>query len=76
MRKGMVVAVMLAAGVAVTACKKNDGAESSSADTTTVPGQDTVNVPTAVPTQDTVVKTTTTDVDTIHSKVDKDTIKK
>jgi hypothetical protein len=76
MRKGMVVAIMLAAGVAVTACKKTDNGENSSADTTTVPGQDTVNVPTAVPTQDTVVKTTTTDVDTIHGKVDKDTIKK
>ena len=71
-----VIALVCAAAVSMTACKKNDGAENSAADTTTVKGQDTVNVPMAVPTTDTVVKTTTTDVDTIHSKVDKDTLKK
>lgn len=69
-----VLALVCAAAVSLTACKKNDGAENTAADTTTVPGQDTVNVPTTVPTTDTVVKTTTTDVDTIHSDA-KDTTK-
>lgn len=76
MRKGLVV-TLLCAGVALTACKKNQADdENTSADTTTVQGQDTVNG-NAVPTTDTVVKTTTTDVDTIQGKgkTEKDTTK-
>lgn len=68
--------VVLCAAISLTACKKNDGDESSAADTSTVPGQDTVNMPMSVPTTDTVVTTTTTETDTIHTKVDNDTLKR
>lgn len=56
------------AGIAlVTACAGGDNdADSTTADTTTVPGMDTVNVPTAVPTTDTVITDTTVKTDTIR----------
>lgn len=55
------------AGIAlVTACAGGDtDADSTASDTTTVPGMDTVNVPTAVPTTDTVITDTTVKSDTI-----------
>lgn len=61
------LSILALAAIAATGCKKGDNdAESTTADTTTVPGTDTVSqtVNTVVPTQDTVVKTTTTD--TVH----------
>lgn len=67
MNKGMVVAV--AALVALAACGKKDNEK---ADTTTVPGVDTT-AGMAVPTTDTVVKTTTTD--TIQGEAKRDSVK-
>jgi hypothetical protein len=58
----------LAALAATAACKDrtSEGDEKTNADTTVVAGQDTVAVPTVVPTADSVVTTTTTETDTIH----------
>lgn len=60
------------AGIAlVTACAGGDsGADSTIADTSVVPGMDTVNVPTAVPTTDTLVtqKQITTDTNVIRGE--------
>ena len=60
----------IAALVATTACKKNEsgGDETTQKDSAVVPGTDTINQPTVVPTQDTVVKTTTTTTDTVHGQ--------
>lgn len=58
----------LATLAAVSACAKKDN---ETADTTTVPGVDTTKG-LAVPTTDTVVKTTTTD--TIHGEVPRDSV--
>lgn len=70
-----IVAVVCAAALGAAACeKKDDGENATTADTMAVPSTDTVNVPTAVPTTDTVVKTTTTEVDTIRGE-HKDTTK-
>lgn len=69
--------LVLAAALGIGACGGGaDESESTTADTMTVPGTDVVEVPTTVPTQDTVVRTTTTetDVDTIRGEVDADTV--
>jgi hypothetical protein len=67
--------LVLAAALGIGACGGGaDEAESTSADTMTVPGTDVVDVPTTVPTQDTVVRTTTTETDTIRGEVDADTV--
>ena len=60
--------VALAAVATLAACKKadSDGAETTTADSAVVPGTDTISQPTVVPTQDTVVTTTTTETDTVH----------
>lgn len=44
----------------------NDGADSVAADTATLPAMDTVNVPTTVPTTDTVITKTQTTTDTLR----------
>ncbi len=67
MNKGMAVA--LAALVALAACGKKDNEK---ADTTTVPGVDTT-AGKAMPTTDTIVKTTTTD--TIQGEAKRDSAK-
>jgi hypothetical protein len=61
--------ILALAAMAATACKKSDtteGAETTTADTSLVPGTDTAAVPTVVPTTDTAVTTTTTTTDTMH----------
>jgi len=66
----------IAALVATTACKKNEsgGDETTQKDSAVVPGTDTVNQPVVVPTQDTVVKTTTTSTDTVHGQAGDSTV--
>ncbi|HVG46076.1 MAG TPA: hypothetical protein VM890_15140 [Longimicrobium sp.] len=60
--------ILAIAAIAATGCKKadSDGAETTTADSTVVAGTDTVSQPTVVPTQDTVVTTTTQETDTVH----------
>ncbi|HEX7019251.1 MAG TPA: hypothetical protein VF159_04535 [Gemmatimonadaceae bacterium] len=65
MKKHLTLAVAVAALAATAACNKSN--EKTSADTTTVPGTDTVSGK-ALPTTDTVVKTTTTTKDTIQGE--------
>jgi hypothetical protein len=64
------VAALVVLG-ALVACSKN---EQTTADTTTVPGVDTTKGM-AMPTTDTVVKTTTTKTDTIQGQVPRDSVK-
>ncbi len=64
-----IAVVAFAALTALAACSKND----ETADTTTVPGVDTT-AGMAMPTTDTIVKTTTTD--TIQGEVKRDSAKK
>jgi hypothetical protein len=64
------VAALVVLG-ALVACNKN---EKTTADTTTVPGVDTTKGM-AMPTTDTVVKTTTTKTDTIQGQVPRDSVK-
>jgi hypothetical protein len=45
-----------------------EGADSASTSVTTVPGTDTVNQPTVVPTTDSVVTTTTVETDTVRGE--------
>lgn len=71
----------LAALAGTAACKKGDNAGGDSTattvDTSVVQGTDTVTAPVAVPTTDTVVKTTETTTDTIKGDtVHADTVKK
>jgi len=61
----------LAALLSAAACK---GKEQESVDTSTVRAADTV-AGKAVPTTDTIVKTTTTTVDTLQGKVNEDSVK-
>ena len=63
------IAVAFAAMTAIAACGK---ADNETADTTTVPGVDTT-AGLAVPTTDTIVKTTETD--TIQGEVPRDSVK-
>ena len=51
----------LAAFVSLTACAKGDGDDVVEQDTTTIPGADTITGPIVVPTEDSVITTTTTD---------------
>jgi hypothetical protein len=68
-----ITALLTATAVlSVAACNGNK--EQSAADTTTVRAADTV-AGRAVPTTDTVIKTTTTTTDTIQGKVNKDSVK-
>jgi hypothetical protein len=60
--------VLTVAGVLAACGDRDDGANQTSADTTTVPGTDVVDQPTTVPTTDTLVTTTTTETDTIHGE--------
>jgi len=64
-KKHLALAVAVAALVGTAACNKDN--EKTTADTTTVPGTDTVSGK-ALPTTDTVVKTTTTTKDTIQGE--------
>jgi hypothetical protein len=64
------VAALVVLG-ALAACSKN---EQKTADTTTIPGVDTTKGM-AMPTTDTVVKTTTTKTDTIQGQVPRDSVK-
>jgi hypothetical protein len=66
MDKRWVAALAVVGVLSAGACKRDDGSNQTVADTATVPAMDTVNQPVAVPTTDTVVKTTTVDTDTIH----------
>jgi len=61
--------ILAIAAIAATGCKKSDtsdGTETTTADSAVVPGTDTQQVNVAVPTQDTVVTTTTQETDTVH----------
>ena len=60
----------LAALCVIGACNKN---ERKTADTTTIPGVDTTKGK-AMPTTDTVVKTTTTKTDTIQGQVPRESV--
>lgn len=62
-----VAACMLVVGM--TACADADNDDDVTTDTSLVSGQDTVDMPMAVPTTDTVVHTTTTETDTIEGDV-------
>ncbi len=73
-KKQFIPMLALAGLVVVGACNKGSD-EKTTADTMTTTGTDTVNVPTAVPTTDTVVKQTTTTTDTIKGSA-KDSVKK
>lgn len=64
-KKHLALALAAVALVGTAACNKNN--EKTNADTTTVPGMDTVSGH-ALPTTDTIVKTTTTEKDTIQGK--------
>jgi hypothetical protein len=70
MRAIRTTAIAFVVTMAVTACSKGDV---ESADTTTIPGIDTT-AGMALPTTDTVVKTTTTD--TLRGEVPRDSVKK
>ena len=70
MKSKVAIAAAFAAMTVVAACGK---ADNESADTTTVPGVDTT-AGLAVPTTDTIVKTTETD--TIQGEVPRDSVKK
>ena len=65
MKKHLALAVAVAALVGTAACNKNN--EKTTADTSTVPGTDTVSG-NALPTTDTVVKTTTVTKDTLQGQ--------
>jgi len=67
-RKLAVLALAALAATAACKDKTSEGDEKTTADTTVVAGQDTANVPTVVPTTDSVVTTTTTETDTIHGQ--------
>ena len=61
---------VLAVAFALTACgggEGGEGGEIQESDTTAVSGTDTMNVPTVVPTTDSVVQTTTVETDTIRT---------
>jgi hypothetical protein len=65
------LSILALAAIAATGCKKSDtsqGAETTTSDTSVVPGTDTTQttVNTVVPTTDSVVTTTTTETDTVH----------
>jgi hypothetical protein len=62
------LSILALAAFAATACKKGDNTETTTADTTAVPGTDTTTttVNTVVPTTDSVITTTTTETDTTH----------
>lgn len=55
--------------------RREGGEETTTAETTTVRGADTVSVPTTVPTTDTVVRKTTTETDTIKGEA-RDTVRR
>jgi hypothetical protein len=77
MYKRFAAVLALTSVVTLGACSKTEeGDEATTADTTTVQGTDVVDVPTTVPTTDTVVQTTTTETDTIHGDVDADTMRR
>jgi len=62
------LSILALCAVAAVGCKKSDtaeGGEATTADTAVVPGTDSAQVTVPVTTQDTVVKTTTTETDTI-----------
>jgi hypothetical protein len=72
-----IAAVLTVVGVLATgACgAKDEGDETTNADTTVVQGTDVVEQPTTVPVTDTLVTTTTTQTDTIHGEVDADSMR-
>jgi hypothetical protein len=63
------LSILALAAIAAVGCKKSDtsdGTETTTADSSVVPGVDSAQVTVPVQTQDTVVKTTTTQTDTVH----------
>jgi hypothetical protein len=75
MQKRIAAVLALAGMLAAGACgDREDGANTSTSDTTTVPGTDVVEQPVTVPTTDTLVTTTTTETDTIHGEADDDSV--
>jgi hypothetical protein len=71
------LSILALAAIAATGCKKSDtseGTETTTADSAVVPGTDTVSQPTVVPTQDTVVTSTTTTTDTVHGNAHDTTV--
>ena len=74
MKYKLVVALAVASFAAL-GCADAENDADTTADTALVPGQETVDIPTTVPTTDTVVRTTETDVDTIEGEP-RDTIRR
>ena len=74
MRARWLAIIACSGALAVAACADADNDEGTTADTAVVPGTETVDVPTNVPTTDTVVTTTETDTDTIEGDADRDTV--
>ena len=68
MNRSLASVLAVATALTLAACggDTDEGAETTTADTTTVTGTEVVDVPTTVPTTDTIVQTTTTETDTIH----------
>jgi hypothetical protein len=74
MSKSRYLAILaLSAFVGLSACGGDDadGDDATAQDTSVIAGQDTINQPTVVPTEDSVV--TSVDVDTIQGEADDDT---
>jgi hypothetical protein len=62
------LSILALCAVAAVGCKKSDtaeGTDTTTSDTSVVPGMDSAQVTVPVQTQDTVVQTTTTETDTI-----------
>jgi hypothetical protein len=77
------LSILALAAIAATGCKKSDtseGTETTTQDSAVVPGTDSAQVTVPVQTEDTIVKTTTTETDTVHGNapdtVHHDTTKK
>ncbi|MFL5541892.1 MAG: hypothetical protein ACJ8J0_23090 [Longimicrobiaceae bacterium] len=61
------LSILALAAIAAVGCKKGDSdSETTTADSAVVPGVDSAQVTVPVTVPDTIVKTTTTDVDTAH----------
>jgi hypothetical protein len=66
----------LAGLIGVSACKKSDETETTTGgDTSVVTGLDTINQPTEVQVQDTVISDTTVHTDTIHGQANDDSVR-
>lgn len=75
-RSFLSLCVAVAAFTFMGACGGGDGeTDTTMADTTVMPGMDTVEMPTTVPTQDTVITKTQTTTDTLQGDTKTDTVR-